>query len=76
MDLAQRFGAGESRDGKTPEQAGAIARVADAAVVGSALVERVRAGLDAEGRAGDGLVEDLLGFVGELAQGVRSAGRG
>ncbi len=61
---------------KTPAQAAAIAGVADAAVVGSALVERVRAGLDAEGRARDGLVEDLLGFVGELAQGVRGTRRG
>lgn len=58
---------------KTPEQAAAIARVADAAVVGSALVQRVAANLDGEGRAKPGLVEDVLGLVRELAQGVRDA---
>ncbi len=58
---------------KTADQAAAIARVADAAVVGSALVERVREGLDAEGRPGAGLVADTLGFVAELAAGVRNA---
>jgi tryptophan synthase alpha chain len=50
-----------------------VAAVADAAVVGSALVERIRAGLDAHGRAKPGLVEDVLGLVGELAQAVRGA---
>ena len=35
---------------RTPEQAAAVARVADAAVVGSALVDRDRRQLDAEGR--------------------------
>ena len=58
---------------KTPEQAAAIAGVADAAVVGSALVQRVAANLDAEGRARPGLVEDVLGLVRDLAGGVRQA---
>ena len=35
---------------KTPEQAAAVARYADAAVVGSAIVDRVKAGLDANGK--------------------------
>lgn len=61
---------------KTPEQAAAVARVADAAVVGSAIVDRVAAGVDAEGRAGPGLVDDVLGFVGRLANGVRGARKG
>lgn len=58
---------------KTPEQAAAIARVADAAVVGSAVVERIREGLDGNGQAGAGLVADTLGLVRELATAVRSA---
>lgn len=58
---------------KTPEQAAAIARVADAAVVGSALVEKLRQGLDAKGRASEGLVSDALGFVSALADGVVQA---
>jgi tryptophan synthase alpha chain len=60
---------------KTPAQAAEVAAVADAAVVGSALVERIRANLDARGRAKPGLVEDVLGLVGELAQAVRGARR-
>lgn len=58
---------------KTPEQAAGIARVADAAVVGSAIVTRIAGGLDAAGKARPGLVEDVLGFVRELATGVRRA---
>lgn len=61
---------------KTPDQAAAVARVADAAVVGSAIVDRVAAGLDADGRAGPGLVDDVLGFVRALAEGVRAARKG
>ncbi len=61
---------------KTPEQAAEIAAVADAAVVGSSVVERLKAGLDAEGRATPGLVDDVLGFVRSLAEGVRKARAG
>ena len=56
---------------KTPEMAATVARHADAAVVGSAIVDRVRDGLDADGRPTPGLVDGVLGFVGELAAGVR-----
>ncbi len=55
---------------KSPEQAAEIAGVADAAVVGSAVIERLKAGLDGQGRATPGLVEDVLGFVRALAEGV------
>jgi len=55
----------------TPEQAGAVAGIADAAVVGSALVNVIAANLDVEGKANAGLVDAALGFVGDLAQGVR-----
>ena len=58
---------------KTPEQAREIAAAADAAVVGSALVDTVKAHLDEQGRATPGLVDALLNFVRSLADGVRGA---
>lgn len=58
---------------KTPDQAAAVAAVADAAVVGSAIVSRIADNLDAEGRPKPGLVDDVLGMVRGLAEGVRSA---
>ncbi len=56
---------------KTPEQAAAVARHADAAVVGTAIVDRVKMGLDANGRPKADLVPNLLAFVKSLADGVR-----
>jgi len=58
---------------KTPEQAGAVAAVADAAVVGTALVDIIAGNLDEAGKAKPGLVEAALGFVAKLAGGVRAA---
>ena len=58
---------------KTPEQAAEIAAVADAAVVGSSVIERLKAGLDADNRATPGLVDGVLGFVRSLAESVRKA---
>jgi tryptophan synthase alpha chain len=58
---------------RTPAQAAAVARVADAAVVGSALVDRVAASLDAEGRATPGLIGAVLDDVRALSRGVRGA---
>jgi len=58
---------------KTPEQAAEVARVADAAVVGTALVQRVAASLDEKNRAKPGLVEAVLADVAALARGVRGA---
>jgi len=58
---------------KTPEQAAEVARVADAAVVGTALVQRVAASLDAKNRAKPGLVEAVVADVAALARGVRGA---
>lgn len=56
---------------KTPESAKAISKVADAAVVGSAIVERVKAALD-EGVEKSAIPGRVLEFVSSLAQGVRS----
>lgn len=58
---------------RTAEQASIMASAADAAVVGSALVDRVAGNLDENGAAGPGLVDDVLSFVTELADGVRRA---
>jgi tryptophan synthase alpha chain len=61
---------------RTPAQAAEVARVADAAVVGSALVECVAAGLEPDGTAGPSLVAAVLARVHELSTGVRQARRG
>ena len=53
---------------RTPDQAAEIARVADGAVVGSALVDIVAANAGAAD-----LPEKVLSLVSDLAQGVRSA---
>lgn len=58
---------------KTAEQAAAIARVADAVVVGSALVNVIAGRLDAAGRAGSGTADAVLDAVRTLAAGVRGA---
>lgn len=60
---------------RTPEQAAEIAGVADAAVVGSALVDRITANLDDDGKAGPGTVDAVLDLVRALAEGVRSAAK-
>ena len=57
---------------KTPDQACEIAGVADAAVVGSALVDRLKNSLDGEYRASAETVPSVLGLVRDLAQGVRA----
>jgi tryptophan synthase alpha chain len=59
---------------KTPEDARAIARVADGVVVGSAIVNTIAASLDANGAATGTTVEAPLALVRQLAAGVR-AGR-
>jgi tryptophan synthase alpha chain len=61
---------------KTPDQAAAIARVADGVVVGSALVEAVRASLDEAGRATPSTPESVHALVRALSAGVRGARRG
>jgi tryptophan synthase alpha chain len=56
---------------RTPEQAGSASRIADGAVVASALIDTLTANLDAEGRARPGAVEQVLDQVGRLAAAVR-----
>ncbi len=58
---------------RTPEAARAIAENADGAVVGTALVDALRASLDAEGRATAKTVPAVADLVSSLAQGVRGA---
>lgn len=58
---------------RTPEQAADIARNADGAVVGSAIVDAVAAEIDAQGRVKSGAAERVLAFVGRLADGVHGA---
>jgi tryptophan synthase alpha chain len=59
---------------RTPEQAAAVASVADAAVVGSALVDVMAERLDEHGHALPDLVERAVSFVASLAGRVRDAG--
>jgi len=54
---------------KTPEQAAEIARIADAAVVGSAIVTRIEIALG-QGKAHGDIVDDALNFCRGLADAV------
>ncbi len=58
---------------KTPAQAAEIARVADAAVVGSALIAEIEEGLDADGGATPACRDNALALVRALGEGVRGA---
>ena len=58
---------------RTPDAARAIAENANGAVVGTALVDALRASLDSEGRATPKTVGAVADLVSALAQGVRGA---
>jgi len=60
---------------KTAHNAREIAQGADAVVVGSALIDRLSASLDTEGRATVDTVNAVTQLVSELADGVRSVRR-
>jgi tryptophan synthase alpha chain len=60
---------------RSPEQAREVARAADAAVVGSSLVQRLALNLNPDGTAKPGLVDAVLAEVRALARGVRDASR-
>jgi tryptophan synthase alpha chain len=58
---------------RTPDVARAIAERADGAVVGTALVDALRASLDGEGRASATTVSAVADLAASLAAGVRGA---
>ena len=60
---------------RSAEQARAIAENADGVVVGSALIDVLRASLDKAGKAGPGTVKAVTDLVATLARGVKSAAR-
>jgi len=60
---------------KTAAAAAEVAALADAVVVGSAIVQKLADGADADGRARPGLAAEVLGFVRDLAAGVRATRR-
>lgn len=57
---------------RTPEQVAEVGAVADAVVVGSAVVNLVAGSLDDTGRPSGDLVEKVSGFVASLAAGLRT----
>lgn len=57
---------------RTPEAVREIASTADAAVVGSAIVDRIANDLDESGRPSAKLVKTVHDYVSELASGLRS----
>jgi tryptophan synthase alpha chain len=60
---------------RTAANAREIAQGADAVVVGSALIDKLRDSLDAQGKATSGSVKAVTTLVSELADGVRSVRR-
>lgn len=58
---------------KTPQQAADVAKVADGAIVGTAVVNAIKSSLDEDGGATDRTVSATLDFVKTLADGVRGA---
>ena len=58
---------------RSPAQAASAVRIADGAVVASALIETLAQSLDAQGRAGPDTVRRVLDQVRALADGVRGA---
>ena len=58
---------------RTPEAAAGIAQAANGAVIGSALIDALRATLDAEGRATAKTVPAVADLAAALAQGVHGA---
>ena len=60
---------------KNAAAAAEVAALADAVVVGSAIVQKLAAGLNNDWTAKPGLSDEVLTFVRELAEGVRGAAR-
>lgn len=60
---------------RTPAQAATVACHADAAVVASALIDRMAAGLDENGKASQALIDQVLDDVAALAAAIRDSRR-
>jgi len=60
---------------KNAESARAIAAGADGVVVGSALIDALKKTLDASGKGGPATVKAVADLVGDIAKGVRAAGK-
>jgi tryptophan synthase alpha chain len=60
---------------RSAQNAREIAQGADAVVVGSALIDKLRDSLDPQGKATAGTVKAVTSLVSELADGVRSVRR-
>jgi len=58
---------------KTAAQVAEIGKLADAAVVGSAIVQKLADQLDENGKPKEGAAQSVLGFVRELAAGLTAA---
>lgn len=58
---------------RTPQQAAEIAVMADAAVVGTAIVETISDSVDQTGQPANDLVSRTLGYVSDLSRAVRNA---
>ena len=56
---------------KTKQDVSEITRIADAAIVGSAVVDVIEKSLDANGNGNAKTVEDALALVQDLASGIR-----
>ncbi|WP_420548635.1 tryptophan synthase subunit alpha [Curvivirga sp.] len=56
---------------KTPENVKSVSSIADAAVVGSAIVDRIKSNLDENNAPKAGCAADVLAYVKELADGAR-----
>ena len=60
---------------KNPLQAAEVAKAADAAAIGTVIVDRLALNLDTDGKAKPGLVDAVLADIRALATGVRTARR-
>jgi tryptophan synthase alpha chain len=60
---------------KNPAQAAEVAKAADAAAIGTVIVDRLALNLDPDGKAKPGLVDAVLADIRALAAGVRTARR-
>ncbi len=58
---------------KTPERAAEIARLADAVVIGSSLVERISVNLESKTAKSDAIIHSVLSWARELGLAVRAA---